>query len=71
MWDSIETQTKTKWFVESRLRDIHEWGLLREDYEWMGPEARAFEFWCKRVDGEVSIERAKGGDVDVVSKPKI
>ena len=38
------------WEVESSLHSLKEWGLEDEDYAWMGPHARGFEFIVRMVD---------------------
>lgn len=50
MWKIVERVSGTKWRVESRLRELLNWGLEPEDSRWMGPNAVRLEFFCCRVD---------------------
>lgn len=50
LWQRIQKETETTWEVESSLHPLKEWGLEDEDSAWMGPAARGFEFFVRRVD---------------------
>ena len=39
LWQRVELETKSKWDVDVRLVDLTDWGMEKEDFDWM-PEGR-------------------------------
>ena len=50
MWEQIEeeTGTRTQWNVDVSISSLEEWGMPKEDYEWMGPNARGLTFFISQ-----------------------
>ena len=49
MCDHIEVLSGTKWETEGRSFPWQDWGLKNLDMSWLGGNARAFEFICRRL----------------------
>lgn len=39
LWQRVELETRSKWDLDVKLVDLSEWGMEREDFDWM-PEGR-------------------------------
>lgn len=50
MWCDIEKETGTKWTVEVALVNLEEWGMEKEDYDWMPATQRGLNFSVTRQD---------------------
>lgn len=48
MWLQIEQETGTTWKVDAALCPLDDWDMPREDFEWMGPDARGLSFSVTR-----------------------
>ena len=45
MWQQIEMETNSSWIVQVHLQPLSEWYMPKEDYAWMGPDARGLSFF--------------------------
>lgn len=48
MWHQVEGETGTKWRVEAEMVDLTEWGVEKEDFEWMPPPRTGINFFVRR-----------------------
>ena len=48
LWLSVEQETNTQWNVDCSMLELAEFGMEKEDYQWMGPYARGLRFAATR-----------------------
>lgn len=54
MWKAVEKESGTRWGVESKLDELKNWGLEPEDSKWMGSEAVAIAFICRKLGAKTN-----------------
>ena len=48
MWNDVQSFTKTKWKVEAKAVDLREWGMEKEDFDWMADGSIGINFVVTR-----------------------
>lgn len=54
LWRRVAEETGVPWRVDVALVGLEEWGMEREDYEWMGGTSRGLNFVAWRLDADIS-----------------
>ena len=49
IWEEVQASTGTRWEVKVQLVELTEWGMEREDFEWMPPGRMGLNFVVTRI----------------------
>ena len=50
LWRQIARATGTKWVLDATMVDLSQWGMQKQDYEWMSADSRGLNFVVTRSD---------------------
>ena len=48
VWQQVESETESEWEVEAAIVDLSEWGMEKEDTDWMPEGRKGINFSAKR-----------------------
>lgn len=44
LWRKVEIETGFRWTVDVAMVDLEQWGMEKEDYEWMSANSKGLNF---------------------------
>ena len=50
LWGEVMEDSGTEWKMDVELVDLTQWGMEKEDFEWMSPDSRGLNFVITRSD---------------------
>ena len=50
LWFQIARDTATNWTLDASMVDLSQWGMEKQDYEWMSADSRGLNFIVTRSD---------------------
>ncbi len=53
LWREVARETDTNWKLEAELVSLTQWGMEKEDFEWMSADSRGLNFVVTRSGGRI------------------
>ncbi len=57
LWREVARETGTKWKLEAEMVSLTQWGMEKEDFEWMSADTRGLNFVATRSDERIEDSR--------------